>query len=399
MTHWLNFSGRLDRVRRLTVFVGFRPLAPRSLHPTLLSPVPARPLRQNHALPCQKKIGPRMGTGTRAVLQHWHEEQESNQNEVTLPKYEVSPLISNNSLVNHSGDDRIKKSTGIPRDWLVQLLQKYNSSTDSHDADDILRNKALVVAPMVDQSDLPFRVLCRKYGANLCYTPMIHARMFVNNEQGYRNKFWKKVEEHSDHQDRPLIVQFAGGDPSILAKAAKIVQGRCDAIDLNCGCPQSIAKRGNYGAYLLEQEELVLRCIRALRQAVPGTPITVKVRLLPIISDDSGSCSIHSSISDSISLYLKFIEAGVSLITVHGRNRFQKGSLMGSADWYAIQQVVQVCGQYVPIIANGSCASLHDVEECLRITGADGKIHRQTTGFRISLSPSFIFLNLASHHF
>lgn len=310
------------------------------------------------------------------VLPQWQVEQESNQNdEVASSKNGILPLVSNTFSKNIAEGNLLKNSSGVPREWLVELLQKYSAPNNCyHGADDILRNKALVVAPMVDQSDLPFRVLCRKYGANLCYTPMIHARMFVNNEQGYRNKFWKKVAEaNGDHHDRPLVVQFAGGDPSILAKAAKIVQGRCDAIDLNCGCPQSIAKRGNYGAYLLEQEELVLRCIRALRQAVPDTPITVKVRLLPIIQDDS-SCSstIHSSISHSISLYLKFIEAGVSLITVHGRNRFQKGSLMGSADWHAIQQVVQVCGKYVPIIANGSCASLQDVEECLRVTGADG---------------------------
>jgi tRNA-dihydrouridine synthase 1 len=315
-------------------------------------------------------------TPAAAILPQWQqEEQESNQNEVALSQNGIMPLVSNTSLRNLGEGNVIKNSTGIPREWLVELLQKYSATNNcTHDAHDVLRNKALVVAPMVDQSDLPFRVLCRKYGANLCYTPMIHARMFVNNEQGYRNKFWKKVvEANGDHHDRPLVVQFAGGDPSILAKAAKIVQGRCDAIDLNCGCPQSIAKRGNYGAYLLEQEELVLQCIRALRQAVPDTPITVKVRLLPIIPDDSTSNStIHSSISHSISLYLKFIEAGVSLITVHGRNRFQKGSLMGSADWHAIQQVVQVCGQYVPIIANGSCASLQDVEECLRVTGADG---------------------------
>jgi tRNA-dihydrouridine synthase 1 len=317
------------------------------------------------------------------------EESQKKEVPVVVPDGKKSKLLSNTTTITTSGGGssstttrNMKNTSPMPRDWLVQLLQKYNNNNNnSNSHDGILSNKALVVAPMVDQSDLPFRLLCRRYGANLCYTPMIHARMFVNNEQGYRTKFWKKQVENDD---RPLIVQFAGGDPSILARAAKIVQGQCDAIDLNCGCPQSIAKRGNYGAYLLEKEELLLQCIRSVRQAVPDTPITVKVRLLPTTTtDDTTTTSAtttttasrsSSSISASISIYLKLIEAGVSLITVHGRNRFQKGTFMGSADWYAIQQIVQACGPYVPIIANGSCASLQDVQECLRVTGADGKL-------------------------
>jgi tRNA-dihydrouridine synthase len=104
-------------------------------------------------------------------------------------------------------------------------------------------DKALVVAPMLKQSDSPFRLLCCKYGAKVCYMPMIHAWMFVNNEQGYRNNFWKRGVEN-DAYDRPLIIQFAGSDPTMLVKAAKIVQGPCDKIDINCGCLHSVAKCG-----------------------------------------------------------------------------------------------------------------------------------------------------------
>ena len=257
------------------------------------------------------------------------------------------------------------RKKNINRDWLVQLLRKHAASdstkntNDDEDDTDILKDKALVVAPMVDQSDLPFRLLCRRYGANLCYTPMIHARMFVNNERGYQCKFWNVVEGTPD-ADRPLIVQFAGGDPDVLVEAGRLVENKCDAIDLNCGCPQSIAKRGNYGAFLLEQEELLVKCVKALAENV-NCPVTVKVRLL------------HSGVQDSIKLYTKLVDAGASLLTVHGRHRFQKGHLTGRADWNAIKQVVDALGHRVPIIANGSCACLDDVKECLRRTGADGE--------------------------
>ena len=109
-------------------------------------------------------------------------------------------------------------------------------------ADPILKDKALVVAPMVDQSDLPFRLLCRRYGANLAYTPMIHARLFVERQQ-YREKFWDFVNNMPD-EDRPLIAQFCGSDPSYLLPAMKSIQHAVDAVDINCGCPQQIAKKG-----------------------------------------------------------------------------------------------------------------------------------------------------------
>ena len=103
-----------------------------------------------------------------------------------------------------------------------------------------------LVAPMVDQSELPFRMLTRRYGAQLCWTPMFHARHFATDEN-YRKRMFTPCQA-----DRPLIVQFAANDPDFLLQAVKYVEKDCDAIDLNCGCPQGIAKKGNYGAYLLE---------------------------------------------------------------------------------------------------------------------------------------------------
>ena len=109
-----------------------------------------------------------------------------------------------------------------------------------------------VCAPMVDQSELAFRMLCRKYGTSLAYTPMLHSRLSVEDKT-YLDKMFSTCKE-----DRPLIIQFCGNEPDTLLEACKKVQDRCDAVDINFGCPQGIAKRGNYGSYLLEKPELVL---------------------------------------------------------------------------------------------------------------------------------------------
>ena len=246
----------------------------------------------------------------------------------------------------------------FPRNWMQNLLSNAPHPTDSST---ILKNKALVVAPMVDQSDLPFRLLCRSYGANLCFTPMIHAKMFMDKE-AYHHKFWN-LDKGTPKEDRPLIAQFCGSDPHVLYQAASMIQHQVDAIDLNCGCPQTIAKRGRYGAFLLENAPVLISIVRTLASQL-DIPVTVKVRLLP------------SGLNDSLNLYKALVDAGASMITVHGRNRFQKGQETGPTDWDAIAKVVSIIGHGsqhpIPILANGSISNLEDVKKCLLHTNADG---------------------------
>jgi len=249
-------------------------------------------------------------------------------------------------------------SKRFPRNWLKNLLIQAKVNQHPLDPDPILTNKALVVAPMVDQSDLPFRLLCRKYGSNLCFTPMIHAKMFLDKSLGYRAKFWN-LADGTPKEDRPLVAQFCSSDPDALLTAAGMIQHQVDAIDLNCGCPQTIARRGGYGAFLLENEAVLLNVVRTLSSQL-DIPITVKVRLLP------------SGVEDSLKLYQKLVEAGASMITLHGRNRFQKGQETGKANWDAIARVVETIGEQVPVLANGSIANLKDVKDCLRHTNTDG---------------------------
>jgi len=282
----------------------------------------------------------------------------------------------------YDSNEQTKYQTSINRQWLSDLLQKHENSTltfqsptksNTFEQDPILRHKALVVAPMVEQSDLPFRLICRKYGANLAFTPMIHARYFVV-KQSYRKKMWKNVvptktrsvdEDHTcSIMDRPLVAQLCGNNKEILLQAAKLLENQVDAIDLNCGCPTQTAKRGRYGAFLLPSNEYLVDIIRYLAENL-SCPVTAKVRLLT--GQDK-----KIDIDKSLTLFDKLVDAGVSLLTVHGRTRFQKGEETGSADWESIRKVVDRVGKRIPVIANGNIKTFDDVRRCLAKTGADG---------------------------
>ena len=285
---------------------------------------------------------------------------------------EVKGLTDFNLCINTMAmpsKEEVHPNQNVDRKWLCNLLQKHHSTRCKEERDTrnvlndkypILQDKALAVAPMVEQSDLPFRLLCRKHGANLCFTPMIHARYFVK-KKSYRDKMFNfaKSENGNGQQDRPLIAQLCANNKEILLEAAKLLENHVDAIDLNCGCPTKVAKRGGFGAYLLESGDYLVGIVRYLAEHL-SIPVTVKVRLLP------------QGIDQSLELYNQLINAGAAMLTVHGRTRLQKGVDTGKADWGAIREVVKHFGNRVPIIANGNISNLDDVRAVIAYTGVDG---------------------------
>ncbi len=84
---------------------------------------------------------------------------------------------------------------------------------------------------MVDHSDHPFRMLCRDFNVGLCFTPMLNAKMVVNDES-YRQRMF-----HTSEYDRPLVLQLAGHDPEVVYQAAMYFIDKVDIVDLNLGCP------------------------------------------------------------------------------------------------------------------------------------------------------------------
>lgn len=184
---------------------------------------------------------------------------------------------------------------------------------------DVLGSPKHILAPMVEQSLLAFRMMSRELGSQLCYTPMWHAKIFVQDKK-YRNEAIETTPT-----DRPLLFQFCANDPDVFADACALAEPHCDGIDLNLGCPQVIAQRGHYGAFLMEEWDRVEKMIKTACARI-SKPITAKIR-------------IYESVEKTVE-YAKMLErAGAKIITVHGRRREQKGPVTGLADWDYIKAV------------------------------------------------------------
>jgi tRNA-dihydrouridine synthase 1 len=213
----------------------------------------------------------------------------------------------------------------------------------------------------------------------LAYTPMFHSKMF-GEKSNYRDAHFQPLkstlpsppdnyhasqipdsDRHLDGNptfDRPLTVQFCSNDPDDFLNAAKHVAPFCDAVDLNLGCPQGIAKRGKYGAFLQEDTALIASMIRKLHEEL-DVPVTAKMRVL-------------ETKEKTLEYAKTILDAGASIITVHGRRREQKGHNTGLADWSMIRYLRESLPKDTVIFANGNILRHDDIAECLEATGADG---------------------------
>jgi tRNA-dihydrouridine synthase 1 len=137
-----------------------------------------------------------------------------------------------------------------------------------------------------------------------------------------------------------------------------MLQDQCDAIDLNLGCPQGIAKKGFYGSFLQDEWDLIYDMISTLHINL-RIPVCAKMR---IFNDRQKTIA-----------YAKHIcSAGVSILTVHGRTREMKGQKTGLADWDVIREIRENIPPEVVMFANGNIQYQGDVARCLAATGVDG---------------------------
>ncbi len=217
---------------------------------------------------------------------------------------------------------------------------------------ELLARDPIVLAPMEDVTDAPFRRRCRALGAHLCVTEFIGAEQLLAGSQLARRRGTLAPD------DRPTAIQIYGPDAELLMKAA-IVAARAEPafIDLNCGCwvPQ-VTRRGAGAAWLREPAAMVAMA-RRIVEAV-GLPVTVKTRI-------GWGPESHMPIVD---LARRLEDAGVAALTIHCRTA-QMGH-QGAADWQWARRAREAVA--IPVIVNGDVRTADDVVRALAETGCAG---------------------------
>ena len=246
------------------------------------------------------------------------------------------------------------------------------------------------MAPMVAASDYAFRCLCRNQGSQLCYSQMLHARHLVQEHSFRKNHLdlyeyqplpetlhpaqqhclgdcEKLLEPPSDqHTKGPLMVQLAGHNPDLVVQAAELVVANSNqqvtGIDFNCGCPQGIARKGKYGAFLMEDSpETVYEILTELRQTLPSNIlVSAKIRL-PLDP------------SQQMERVQRLCETGINFLTVHARTLRENKTKVSGIQLDRLKSAVQEASSHdVPVIANGGIEDYRDIEKLLQESNAVG---------------------------
>lgn len=217
-----------------------------------------------------------------------------------------------------------------------------------------LGDKPLLLAPMEDVTDSPFRTICRRKGAGIVYTEFISSEAIIRDSDIAMHKMDFQEEE------RPFGVQIFGGREEAMEGAAQIAeQNNPDVVDINFGCPvYKIVKKGA-GSACLKDLAMMERMAGTVVDAVQSKPVTVKTRL----GWDDRTIRIQE-----VGLMLQ--KLGVKALTVHARTRCQK--YKGDARWEWLKKLKNTPGLEIPIIGNGDVTSPQDARRMFDETGVDG---------------------------
>ena len=211
----------------------------------------------------------------------------------------------------------------------------------------------LFVAPMAGVTDRPFRQLCRQWGAGYAVSEMVTSRP----DLWHTPKTARRA--NHDGEPGPIAVQIAGTEPGMMADAARYnIERGAQIIDINMGCPAKKVCNKYAGSALMRDEALALAIVEAVvAVAGPrGVPVTLKMR--------TGWCAAERN---AVALARAAAEAGVAMLTVHGRTREQ--GYTGFAEYDTVAAVKAAVR--VPVVANGDIDSPAKALAVLRHTGAD----------------------------
>jgi tRNA-dihydrouridine synthase B len=221
----------------------------------------------------------------------------------------------------------------------------------------------LLLAPMEDVSDPPFRAVCKEHGADLMYTEFISSEGLIRDAIKSRQKL-----DIFDYE-RPIGIQIFGGDEDALAMSARIIEAtNPDLLDINFGCPVKKVVCKGAGAAVLKDIDLMVRLTSAVVKATK-LPVTVKTRL----GWDHDTKNIEEVAE-------RLQDVGIQALTVHGRTRTQL--YKGEADWTLIAKVKNNPRIHIPIFGNGDIDSPQKAVEYKERYGVDGvMIGRAAIGY------------------
>lgn len=216
-----------------------------------------------------------------------------------------------------------------------------------------LGERPVFLAPMEDVTDISFRLMCKRFGADMVYTEFVSSDALIRSV----NKTQQKLTVAED--ERPVAIQIYGKEVGPMVEAARICEAaRPDILDINFGCPvKKVAGKGA-GAGMLRNIPLMLEITREVVKAV-RIPVTVKTRL--------GWDADHRVIVD---LAEQLQDCGIAALSIHGRTRAQMYT--GEADWTLIGAVKNNPRMSIPVIGNGDVTSAEACRERFDTYGVDG---------------------------
>ena len=233
----------------------------------------------------------------------------------------------------------------------------------------------LILAPLAGYTDLAFRLLCRQFGAGICYTEMISCHGLVYQKEK------TQLLTRTVPEERPVALQLFGADPIIMGEAAALVSNMpVDIIDINMGCPvRKVTKKGA-GAALMKDAYLAATIISEVCNNT-NLPVTVKIRT---------GWNHDSTVAPDFAKMAE--DSGASAIAVHGRTWSQ--GFVGQVDWQTIARVKKNVA--IPVIGNGDVNSYQEALQFMDNTGCDGiMIGRAALGNPWVFSPEGIPTSLA----
>ena len=211
----------------------------------------------------------------------------------------------------------------------------------------------VLLAPMEDVTDIAFRLMCKRFGADMVYTEFVSADALIRNVSKTQQKL------NVSDEERPVAIQIYGKEVGPMVEAAQICEeAHPDVLDINFGCPvKKVAGKGA-GAGMLRNIPLMLEITREVVKAVK-LPVTVKTRL--------GWDADHRII---VELAEQLQDCGIAALSIHGRTRAQMYT--GEADWTLIRAVKQNPRMTIPIIGNGDVVTAEQCKQRFDETDVDG---------------------------